>query len=128
VGVDIIEIQRLKAVWKSRGRRFLDRIFTQAEKDYCLSKKDPAPHLAARFAAKEALLKAVGAEVRGLFKWPEISVSRRADEPPAIILAGRAAAYFKRHRLKPLSLSLSHSRDYAVAVALVGRKRRQAGD
>ena len=119
VGVDIIEIGRFKGVWKRRGPKFLDRIFSKPEQDYCLSKTHPAPHLAARFAAKEALLKAVGGEIRGLFRWVEITVRREKDGPPKIELSGKASAYFKKRGLKPTSLSLSHSRDYAVAVALV---------
>lgn len=119
----MIEIGRFREVWKRRGRRFLDRIFSKSEQDYCLAKSLPAPHLAARFAAKEALLKAVGGEVRGLFRWVDISVRRDKDGPPEIELKGQASAYFRKRGLKPSSLSLSHSRDYAVAVALVEKAK-----
>lgn len=124
--MDIIEIRRFQAVWKRRGEKFLRRLFAQSERSYCMAKTYPAPHLAARFAAKEALLKAVGGEVRGLFKWVEVRIHRGPEGPPEIKLFGRAAAYFKKKSLKPVSLSLSHSRDYAVAVALVEQKKKKS--
>ena len=119
VGTDIIEIDRMRKLFVERRDRLIARILCAEEKEYCLSKADPVPHMAARFAAKEALLKAMGTDVRGLFRWGDIGILRESGAPPRYRLTGRARSYFEENKLRPVSLSLSHSRDYALAVALV---------
>lgn len=105
LGLDIVEISRIKAAGKSK--RFLDRVFTKDEIAYCQSKKNPWPHFAVRFAAKEAVWKALGLKNLSL---RDISVSRDFAGRPSALLGGKKADH--------LELSLTHSRDYALAVAI----------
>ena len=111
VGVDIIEINRVAATVDRFGDRFLRRIYTASEIAYCRGR---APQLAARFAAKEAVMKALGTGTRGV-GWQEVEVTRQRTGEPGIKLHGRAAARAEKLGIDRLALSISHSRDYAVA-------------
>jgi len=110
-GVDIVELDRIEGVLKRFGRRFLDRIYTLAEQEYCLGR---VPNLAGRFAAKEAVMKALGTGIRGV-GWKEIEVVRQRGKAPSIRLHGRAAKRAESMGIREMALSISHSRDYAVA-------------
>ena len=114
-GIDIIEISRVRRVLEQYGQRFLDRIFTPAEIAYC---RERAPNLAARFAAKEATMKALGTGVRGV-GWKDIEVVRQESGAPSIELHGRAKQRAQRLGVQEVAVSLSHSRDYAVASVVV---------
>ncbi len=116
-GVDIIELDRVKKVMERWGQRFVQRIYTQGEQAYCRGR---IPQLAARFAAKEAVMKALGTGIRGV-GWREVEVVRMRGRAPTIQLHGRALAYAERHGYRQLAVSLSHSRDYAIAF-VVGEK------
>ena len=110
-GVDIIEIPRIQRVLELYGARFLRRIFTQSEIDYCRGR---APNLAGRFAAKEATMKSLGTGVRGV-GWKDIEVVRHPSGAPSIKLHGRAERRAQHLGVQEISLSISHSREYAVA-------------
>lgn len=110
-GVDIIEIPRIKRVFERYGERFLRRIYTDREIAYCRGR---APQLASRFAAKEATMKALGTGVRGI-RWRDIEVVRGRGQAPRIELHGTAQARADRLGLTDIALSLSHSREFAVA-------------
>ena len=111
VGTDIVEVPRIRKL--ARRPKFLDRVFTAAEQAYCLAKKNPAQHFAVRFAAKEAVWKALsGLKVRGVGH-KEIGVRRHPDGRPSLSLSPRLKKYEKN-----FSLSLSHTKDHAIAVAL----------
>jgi holo-[acyl-carrier protein] synthase len=110
-GVDIIEIERVENVALKYGRRFLERIYTYDEISYC---KGKAPQLASRFAAKEAVMKALGTGIRGV-GWKDVEIVRRRGMAPHIKLHGRAKMRASQIGLSHLSLSLSHSREFAVA-------------
>jgi len=114
-GVDIIEISRIRDVLNSYQSRFLKRIFTDAEIAYCRGR---APNLAGRFAAKEATMKALGTGIRGV-GWKDIEISRKESGAPYVLLHGRAARRADILGLKDVSLSISHSRDYAVAFVVL---------
>ena len=114
-GVDIIEISRIRDVLNSYQSRFLKRIFTDPEIAYCRGR---APNLAGRFAAKEATMKALGTGVRGV-SWKDIEISRKDSGAPYVLLHGRAARRADILGLKDVSLSISHSRDYAVAFVVL---------
>ena len=117
-GVDIIEIPRIQQVLDRYGQRFLDRIFTPAEIAYCRGR---APNLAGRFAAKEATMKALGTGVRGV-GWKDIEVVREESGAPSVKLHGRAEERAKRLQVGEISLSMSHSREYAVAFVVAQRE------
>ena len=110
-GVDIIEIPRIAGVLERYGQRFLRRIYTPGEIEYC---RERPPNLAGRFAAKEATMKALGTGVRGV-AWKDIEVVRAPSGAPSILLHGRARARAERLGVQEISLSMSHSREYAVA-------------
>jgi len=114
VGIDLIEIDR---VARALGRhpRFVERVFTQAERDYCLSRANPPQHFAARFAGKEAVGKALGFGVP--FTWREIEIVGRPK--PGVSLTGRTAAWAKRVSAGGIDLSMTHSKGMAAAVAIV---------
>lgn len=117
-GVDIIEISRVAGVFLRYGQRFLNRIYTPDEIAYCRGR---VPNLAGRFAAKEAVMKALGTGVRGV-SWRDIEVARHESGAPSILLHGRAKRRAQRLGVCEISVSMSHSRDYAVAFVVVQRE------
>ena len=110
-GVDIIEIKRVEKVASSYGDRFLKRIYTDDEIKYCRGR---APQLASRFAAKEAVMKALGTGIRGV-GWRDVEVTRKRGMAPDIKLHGRAQKRASQIGLTGLAISLSHSKEFAVA-------------
>ena len=113
IGVDIIEIERIKVACRKRPS-FIARVFTAAEKDYAFKRSSPWQHLAARFAAKEAVAKSLGRS----FSWQEVEIIGRAGTMPVVRLHGRAKEIAAELKVSEIKLSLSHSRQYAVAQAL----------
>ena len=118
-GVDIIEIARVKDVAERHGERFLKRVYTPGEVAYCRGR---APQLASRFAAKEAVMKALGTGTTGV-GWRDIEVMRGRGGPPTIRLHGRARRRAETMGIDNLAVSLSHSREFAVA-SVVGETKR----
>jgi holo-[acyl-carrier protein] synthase len=116
VGVDLIEIARVRGAL-DRHPGFRERCFTDAERAYCESRPNPPQHYAARFAAKEAVGKALGYGVARWFAWREIEISGRPK--PAVALSGRLRAHAERVGAGAIELSMTHSRELAAAVAVV---------
>ncbi len=114
VGVDIIEIQRVQRTLTRHGQRFLQRVYTPLEIGYCRGK---VSRLASRFAAKEATMKALGTGVRGV-RWRDIEVIPNRRGKPLLYLHGGALARAREIGLASAEISLSHSRDYAVAFVI----------
>jgi holo-[acyl-carrier protein] synthase len=119
VGIDIIEVARVRAAHERFGERLLNRILHAEEIAYCLSHKDPAPFLAARFAAKEAISKAFGTGIGAALGWHDLEIVHQASGEPFVILRGGGEKLFEARRGKHLLISLSHARDYAAAVAVL---------
>jgi holo-[acyl-carrier protein] synthase len=120
-GIDLIEISRIKAVFARSGDRFRDRVFTRSEIDYCESQGSPFSSYAARFAAKEAVMKALG---KGWFdgvRWTDIEVIREDSGRPSIKLGAFALAQFNILGGERIHLSLSHSRELAIAQVVIDR-------
>ena len=115
VGIDIIEIKRIQNVKSKYPNRFLKKIFTENEIIYC---RNRSSQLAARFAAKEAMMKALGTGIRGV-SWKDVEVIRYRGQAPQIKLSGRGKKVGERIGLKNTSLSISHSREYAVACVTI---------
>ncbi len=111
VGVDIVEIDRVKKVLARHGARFLGRVYTDLEAAFCRGR---ISELAARFAAKEAVMKALGTGARGV-AWREIEILPNHRGKPLVYLHGRARERAARIGLAGLDVSMSHSREYAVA-------------
>ncbi|MDQ3625383.1 MAG: holo-ACP synthase [Verrucomicrobiota bacterium] len=115
IGVDIVETARIEAAIARQGERFLARVFTEAERHYCASIDRPARCYGARFAAKEAVSKALGTGIGPQINWNDIEVRRKASGEPFVALRGDGAALAKRRGVIEWFLSLSHSEHYAVA-------------
>jgi holo-[acyl-carrier protein] synthase len=120
VGVDIIEIERIKQIFQRHGERFLRRVYTEAEIAYCRGR---VPELAARFAAKEAVSKALGTGIvgQGGIFWREVEVLPDARGKPLVHLHGQAQDRAASLGLKEFAISLSHSQEYAVAFVVAIR-------
>jgi holo-[acyl-carrier protein] synthase len=116
VGVDLIEIQRIRRALE-RYPGFKQRCFTEAERAYCDSRKNPAQSYAGRFAGKEAVGKALGFGVARAFAWHDVEIVGRPK--PAVQLHGRLAAWAERLGAGEIDLSMTHSRELASAVAVV---------
>ena len=114
IGTDIVETERVRELFE-REESFGDRVFTPVELDYSLSKQSRYLHLAARFAAKEAVAKALGRS----FSWKDVELVNNADGKPLVNLYGEAKAIANGARVH---VSLSHSEHYACAVAVVESK------
>ncbi len=117
VGLDMIEIARIRGAMERWGERFLQRIYTQEELNIC---RNRPPALAVRFAAKEAVMKALGTGTNGV-GWREIEVLSNPDGKPLLYLHGRAQRKAQELGMGELGVSLSHSRDFAIASVVGGR-------
>lgn len=118
-GIDIIEVSRIAASYEKFGERFLNRILKPPEIAYALSHKSPAPFLAARFAAKEAISKAFGTGIGKHLGWQDMEVARKESGEPFVILHGGGAHLLKERGGRIVHLSLSHTEHYAAAMAIL---------
>ena len=116
VGVDLIEIERIRRALE-RYPGFKERCFTEAERAYCDSRKNPAQSYAGRFAGKEAVGKALGFGVARAFAWRDVEIVGRPK--PGVQLHGRLAAWAERLGAGEIDVSMTHSRELASAVAVV---------
>jgi holo-[acyl-carrier protein] synthase len=119
LGTDLIETKRIEESINRFGDRFLERIFSPGEIAYCRRKKNAAESFAARFAAKEAGAKALGTGISRGVTWREFEVKREASGRPSLHLSGRAAELAEATGVRRIQLSLTHSRDLALAVVVV---------
>jgi holo-[acyl-carrier protein] synthase len=119
IGVDIVETARIEHSLERFGDRFLHRVFTQGEIDYCQSMKYPARHFAARFAAKEAASKAFGTGIGKSMGWRDIDVHREGSGQPFIVFAGGAEQLAKDRGVSAVWVSLSHTEHHAVATVVL---------
>jgi len=122
LGVDVEQVGRVRRACRRHGGRFLRRVFTEAEREYCLAKPDPYPHLAARFAAKEAAFKALGTGWGRGVGWHDVEVCHEKGGAPRLVFSGSVAAHTRA------LVSLSHTSEYAVATVIIlgfgGREQR----
>ncbi len=116
IGVDIIEIERIKASMEKDGGRFTAKVFTDAEIAYCSSKQNAAQHYAARFAAKEAVSKALSTGWSGAFRWKDVEITNDASGRPKVTLSGALGINLKG---SAVMVSLSHSETHVVAMAVI---------
>ena len=121
VGIDIIEVARIASSYEKFGERFVNRILHADEIAYCLSHKNPAPFLAARFAAKEAVSKGFGTGIGAQLGWQDMEIRRKKSGQPFVVLHGKGKKLFKSRRAKRLLISLSHTANYAAATAVLER-------
>ena len=118
-GIDIIEVSRIASSYEKFGERFVNRILRPAEIAYCLSHKSPAPFLAARFAAKEAISKAFGTGIGKQLGWQDLEVGRKESGEPFVILHDGAVKLLAERGGRRIHLTLSHTQTYAAAMAIL---------
>lgn len=121
LGCDVIETGRIGGVLQRQGERFLARVFTDEERAYCLAMRDPHKHLAARFAAKEAVSKAFTTGIGAELGWKSISVFHGSRHEPRVRLDAQGEALLARAGATGILLSLSHTETVAMAVAALVR-------
>ncbi len=119
IGIDIIEVTRIAASYERFGDRFLKRILHPDEITYCLSHKAPAPFLAARFAAKEAISKAFGTGIGAELGWHDMEVGRKNSGEPFVILHDAGLKLLQTRGARAVLISLSHTQQHAAAVAIL---------
>ena len=117
IGIDIIEIERVKSSVDRFGESFLKKIYTQTELDYSLSRKNKYQHLAARFAAKEAIYKALSSDTDKAYSWQDIEIFNEPNGLPRVKLFGALKDYLVG--CKRLQISMSHSEHYVTCVAIL---------
>ena len=118
-GIDIAEVPRIAQSIERYGDRFLQRIYTEGERRYCDSKANRAERYAARFAAKEAAMKALGTGWSRGVRWRDIEVSRMPGGRPTIAFHGKAAEFAAKLGARNVALSLSHTVDQAIAQVIL---------
>ena len=128
IGIDLVKIDRIDKAGKDHPG-FLERVFTEREREYCARQKYPAQHYAGRFAAKEAVLKAIGTGWSAGVKWTDIEVLHGEGGGPIVNLSGRVKDLMDLRGVKQVFLSYSHDEGYAVAqVVLEGATLSGTGE
>ena len=118
IGIDLVEIARIKAVYERHRERFVRRLLTDGEREYVLAHADPGPRMAGRWAAKEAVLKALGTGWARGIQWRDIEIRNERGGKPHIVLAGGALDVSRGQGITHVLISISHCRAYATASAL----------
>ena len=118
-GIDIIEVARIRSSLEKFGERFGQRVLLPDESAYCLAHNDPAPFVAARFAAKEAVSKAFGTGIGAQLGWLDIEICKKESGEPFVVLHGKGKQLFETRGAKRLLVSLSHTENYAAATAVL---------
>ena len=118
-GIDLIEVARIASSFERFGERFVNRVLLPDEIAYCLSHKNPAPFLAARFAAKEAISKAFGTGIGAQLGWQDMEIRRKESGEPFVVLHGKGMELFAARGAQRLLISLTHTENYAAATAIL---------
>lgn len=118
-GIDLIEVARIRASHEKFGERFASRILLPSEMEYCLQHRDPAPFIAARFAAKEAVSKAFGTGIGASVGWHDIEVRRKETGEPYLALHGKGQELFEARGATRIHLSISHTVAHATAISIL---------
>jgi holo-[acyl-carrier protein] synthase len=119
IGTDLVEIKRIKEALERWGDRFMNKVFTPGEIEYCSQKRNSSPNFSARFAAKEALVKALGIGMRRGVHWKDVEVTRGPLGKPVLKLSGQAEAICKQEKIQGIFLSLAHDREYSIALVVL---------
>lgn len=119
IGIDLVEVKRIERAVKRLGSRFLTKVYTERERRFCLPRKNRYLSLAARFAAKEAILKALGTGVSKGISFKEVEVLDNDHSRPTFNIQGKAKKLLGN---RPIHLSISHLKDYAIAVVIIEKE------
>ncbi len=128
-GIDLVDFPRIEDMAKRHGPRFLDRIFTASEQAYADANKNRMEKLAGRFAAKEAILKLMGTGWRGKIAWTDIEIVNNPSGQPEVNLSGEVEKIAARLGIKHISVSITHTANFAIAsaVAIAEKDQPQTG-
>jgi holo-[acyl-carrier protein] synthase len=118
-GIDIIEVARIASSFEKFGGKFVNRILLPDEIAYCLTHKNPAPFLAARFAAKEAISKAFGTGIGAQLGWQDMEICKKESGEPFVVLHGKGKKLFAARKARQLLVSISHTENYAAVTAVL---------
>lgn len=118
-GIDLVKIERIRASVDRWDRRFLDRVFTPLEQRYALSIRNPHPHLAARFAVKEAVMKAIGTGWSGGIRWTDIELYHDPSGKPGVTVTGAVKRRIEALGVHQIHVSVSHDSEYAVGQVIL---------
>ena len=124
IGIDIVEIKRLQKISKKWGKSFLSKVYTKRELAYANQRRHPYQHLAARFAAKEAIFKALGEVETNFVGWKNVEILNDGNGKPIVHWHGDAEKSRKKRKIRDIVVSLSHTENYAVASALLIFERK----
>lgn len=119
IGIDVVEVDRIKSSLSEFGEQFLNRIFTETEQEYCEKQKNRELSYAARFAAKEAIAKAFGTGIGKSIGWRDMEITRKESGEPGVALHGRAGELAKSLHVSEVKISLTHAQHYAAANAVI---------
>ena len=121
VGTDLIEVERVRSSLEQHGDRFLEKVFTPVEREYCQGMADPVPHLAARFAAKEAIAKAFRTGIGAEFGWRDAGIENGPEGDPVVLLSDKGSALLAERGGREILVSLSHVSTMAIAMAVISK-------
>jgi holo-[acyl-carrier protein] synthase len=121
IGIDLVQVERIRREMERHGDGVLLEVLTPPELEYCRALAKPFPSMAARFAAKEALFKALGSGKRGAMNWQELEVRRNELGKPDLILTGATAEAVRQTAADRVHLSLTHTDDHALAAVVLER-------
>jgi holo-[acyl-carrier protein] synthase len=119
IGLDLIEVQRIRGAIEKYGNRFLKRIYTDIEIEYCSSKKNAALHYAGRFAAKEAAFKAMERGWMGDIRWKEIEIYNESSGAPRLVFYGKALKLIQEKKVVRAFVTISHIEEHATAAVIL---------
>jgi holo-[acyl-carrier protein] synthase len=114
IGIDLVKISRIQEAVQRWDKRFLNRVFTPLEQQYCYARLDPYPHFSGRFAVKEAVFKAMGTGWRSGIRWSEIQVLNDNKGKPAVSVSGKIKQVMSDLGVTEIHVSISHDTDYAI--------------
>lgn len=125
IGMDLVQIRRIQEALQRWGERFQNKVFTPGEIRYCQKKRNSSPNFAARFAAKEAFVKALGIGIRRGVHWRDVEVQRGALGKPVLKLTGRAAEMCRREKIEGVFLTLTHDGEYSAAMVVLEKSEKE---
>ncbi len=124
-GIDLVDCPRIEAMIERHGERFIQRVFTATEQAYAEANKNKVEKLAGRFAAKEAILKLVGTGWRGKIAWTDIEIINNSSGQPEVTLDGEVEKIADKLGIKHISVSITHTANFAIASAVALRQKRR---
>ena len=119
IGIDLVKIRRIQEMAEKRNKQFLNRIFTPVEQKYSYSFRNPFPHLAGRFAIKEAVFKALGTGWREGAKWTDIEVANEPSGQPQVLLYGKVKEWIDARGVTQIQASISHDSEYSIGQVIL---------